>query len=843
MKRASVGHAREVALVGSRVPELTSISGARDTSGKARLPAALPDIRIVKLVAKGDFAAPQTLLVVGTAVARGDVWVCFDNIPPDDPLPNSPSSWSIRAVPVDLDAVPTTQAKPNGPRQRDAPFDFDPAPGEWMWVARFDLPDRANLAAQWQWFAQQPQPDPALRILVRAWHARPDPPWEADLGANATRTHVPVDPHPVDRPFTSLEVETIPLFELGVLLVHGIGKHKVRETLIRFGEPFVLFWERWLRAMSGVLAAGASTSQRALLRNRMLGGVWLGMQDNEREIRALRASNETSSAAGIATGAAPIDPPGLACGVAHVEDTIFKTPSSEMPSSTLTRLSVIGADGELRQAHVLLSEAWWTGETFYPSFAELFVWITQALPIALRMYAAGVLRSSRDDLKESRGLLKGNFLGTARVLLDWLAFILKGGLLLPLLVLAFALAQVGLLALLLLSLVPFDAVRGRIRGAVDLLLGTVGQSYALKTSSVRRNAMVRAVIRDLEFVAGKCQRVAVVSHSQGAEVARMVFQSRRWPKVRRWVTFGAGIVPLAMLDEGREADRLGRWAAALLQLCSVVVAAVAVLALADAYFATRLPWLGQAAAWSRSYGLALGAVAGAILVAILMDSTPAWRSDFSRTMFAKWHNYYASHDPVPGGPIQDNETLDKDQRIYNTRFGLRDHTTYFDNTEQFVAPVALDFFELAGLGRCVAAAAPALANAASRRDIHTWQRMKLRGVALLTFVGIVGWTLLHDSAANAKAWGGAVSAAWTSADGWAAWMALWNSGTLGNVVIELWAAWALVLAYFILRPAWSGWWTRRSRDQLFRELAGILNGGGGLASARHATTTTASTRT
>jgi hypothetical protein len=802
----------------------------------------LPDIQIVKLVAKGDFATPQTLLVVGTAVARHDVWVCFDNIPPDNPLPSSPSSWSIRAVPVALDSVPTTREKPNGPVKRDAPFDFEPAPGEWMWVARFDLPDRANLAAQWQWFVQQPQPDPALRILVRAWHARPDPPWEVDLGDNATRTFIPVDPLPVDRPFTTLEVETIPLFELGVLLVHGIGKHKVRETLIRFGEPFVLFWERWLRAMNGVLAAGTSATQRALLRNRMLGGVWLGMQDNDREFRELRAPEKAKSTAGLAAGATPIDPPGLACGVAHVEDTIFKTPSSEMPSSTLTRLSVIGQDGELRQAHVLLSEAWWTSETFYPSFAELFVWITQALPIALRMYAAGMLRSSRDDLKESRKQRRSNFWGMARVVLDWLAFMLKCGLLLPLLVLAFALAQVGLLALLLLSLVPFDAVRGRIRGAVDLLLGTVGQSYALKTSSVRRNAMVRAVIRDLEFVAGKCQRVAVVSHSQGAEVARMVFQSRRWPQVRRWVTFGAGIVPLAMLDEDREPDRLGRWASILLQSCSVVIAVIAILALADAYFATRLPWLSQAALWSRSYGLALGVAAGAILVVMLLDSTPAWRSDFSRAMFAKWHNYYASHDPVPGGPIQDNPTLDKDQRIYNTRFGLRDHTTYFDNTEQFVAPVALDFFELAGLGKCVAAAAPALANAASRRDNHTWQRMKLRGVALLTFVGIVGWTLFHDSAARAKAWGGAVSAAWASADGWAAWGAVWNSGILGSVVIELWAAWALVLAYFVLRPAWSGWWSRRSSGQLFEELAVVFNSSGGHTVAPHSTAKPAAPR-
>jgi hypothetical protein len=413
------------------------------------------------------------------------------------------------------------------------------------------------------------------------------------------------------------------------------------------------------------------------------------------------------------------------------------------------------------------------------------------------------------------------------VLFDKLVLLQKQLILLPLLVAWASLAQVGLLALLLLSLVPVDAIRGRIRGAVDLLLGTIGQSYALKTSSVRRNAIVRAVIRDLEFVAGKCQRVAVVSHSQGAEVARLVFQNRRWPMVRRWVTFGAGIVPLAALEGDREDEPQRRRVAALLLLCSAVVAAVGGLAIAELLFGATLPWLSTAAGWSRSHGIWIGIVPGVALAFML--SAPPWRSDVSRLMLGRWHDYYASHDPVPGGPIQDDATLAKESRIFNTRFALRDHTTYFENTEEFVAPVALDLFELAGLGTCTRAAEPALASAAARRDVHTWWRMALRLSAVYAFIAIVAATALRDSAARAIGWRDAAASAWASADGWAAWGALLGSGVAGRIALDLWPAWVLALAYFTLRPAWSAWWSARSRSTLFADLSGILGGGGMVA--------------
>ena len=233
----------------------------------------MPDIRIVKLYAKDTVANPQTLLVVGTAVARHDVWVCFDQVPPTD-KPGEKTRWTARAVPVDLDTLPTTRENSNGPPRRDAPYDLDLIPGEWVWMARFDFPDYAVLADNWRWFAREPQPDPAPLLLVRAWQTLPEPMRREPLTEELRHEFVPAQPLPVERTITATDVEPLPLFELGVLLVHGIGKHQIRETLIRFGEPFELFWERWLRAVTALLVANTSELERAGLRDRLSTGIW-----------------------------------------------------------------------------------------------------------------------------------------------------------------------------------------------------------------------------------------------------------------------------------------------------------------------------------------------------------------------------------------------------------------------------------------------------------------------------------------------------------------------------------------------------------------------------------------
>lgn len=209
-----------------------------------------------------------------------------------------------------------------------------------------------------------------------------------------------------------------------------------------------------------------------------------------------------------------------------------------------------------------------------------------------------------------------------------------------------------------------------------------------------------------------------------------------------------------------------------------------------------------------------------------MLSAPSRRSTVSRLMPGRWHGCYASHDPVPGGPIQDDAMLARESRILNTRFALRDHTTYFQNMEGFVAPGALDLFGLTGVGARTSAAAPALASAAAQRDVHTWWRRVLRLAAVFASIAIVAYAAPRNPAARAIEWSNPASAAWASADGVAAWGAPLGSGVAGRIALDLWPAWVLAFTCFTLRPAWSAWWSERSRATLFADLSGVLGSDG-----------------
>ena len=69
--------------------------------------------------------------------------------------------------------------------------------------------------------------------------------------------------------------------------------------------------------------------------------------------------------------AVPICTNQVLCGGARGEDTVFSDSGGDGPSSSLVRLSVLGGDGKLREAHVLMAEAWWIKQTVYPSDTEL----------------------------------------------------------------------------------------------------------------------------------------------------------------------------------------------------------------------------------------------------------------------------------------------------------------------------------------------------------------------------------------------------------------------------------------------------------------------------------------
>jgi hypothetical protein len=772
------------------------------------------------------------------------IWVGLNNGTNKDLEANPDPIWKERAYEVDLQALALNpNHKCNDDPVYDQPFDHLKQ-GEKCWMARFDFSDHGNLNEWWTWFVTQPENAESLfRVVVGLANAgdESEPDWKQIAPPPTPNT----DESDADgksgadaetfccRDFLYKDVQAIELFDLGVLFIHGIGNHKVRETLIRFGEPFVQFWEQWLKKTTLYAAERIPKEERENFSNKLNKGVLWSRHDND----AVTHWVDEFANAQVVDGAITYGADGIYCGGVSAEDTMFSSPCSDVASSTLLRFSLVRNDCALHESHILLSEAWWTEKTVYPSVKELIDWIWCVFPVIMQRHIFFTLSSGYDELcKGWRGgaLLLSNVI---RGIFNFLILFTKLLVWMPVLFVFGVLWQTVLLLLGLLGIVPIQWLRQLIGSFVDLLMGTVGQSYALKTSAIRRNAMVRAAARDLEWMATKCRRVAIISHSQGAEVARLLFQAQRYPKVCRWITFGAGIVQLNMLEEKCMNHPNVKFFAYFLKGCTIVTLALLALYAFDSVYGQIwpvLPWvqarfdkLITALPFFAEYPYIIAYIL-LLLMCSLALTIPPMTLRLRPSMMSKWRDYFASHDPVPTGSMFDRykDEIEKkhipmpvENRIFNTRFGLLDHTTYFKNWEQFVAPIALDLFELAGLGRCQDTSAQPLQRAAERRDRFTWLRMVLRFLFLIFFAIVLIYEVLRG---NGHEWHDLAAAVWNHSQGlWPTLRAIWSSGLISKIMLDLKFPVVVAIVYLLVNIRYQ-YVEDRSKEHLVNDLAGVL---------------------
>jgi len=232
----------------------------------------------------------------------------------------------------------------------------------------------------------------------------------------------------------------------------------------------------------------------------------------------------------------------------------------------------------------------------------------------------------------------------------------------------------------------------------SLVARFIGDAYALLRKE-RGPKIVERVERRLtwleQHVAGARTatppRIVVVAHSQGAEVVRLALE-RRAGRIDGLVTLGSGIEKLA-------AVRLLRahwWRALGVLLMRAVSAALVVLAVAAV-----LPWPWPAPAW----WLAPPAVVGAWLLlrrarrtlrqGVGIDDVAGQLGPVRRKA-TRWADFYADPDPVPEGALPLTADWGTSQAIANDRVFLLDHLRYWHNVQAFVAPVALELARMGG---------------------------------------------------------------------------------------------------------------------------------------------------
>src|SRR5262245_28275588 len=198
------------------------------------------------------------------------------------------------------------------------------------------------------------------------------------------------------------------------------------------------------------------------------------------------------------------------------------------PAHSLVKLRPLGQEDH----HTwLLAEAHWDDAFTPPNFFEVLQWSLGIVPWTILTQFIG-------PLARQASFVEAN-LWSILLFLVRVAIAAAGALIASALVLTLA------TVILVLSIIPIDAVRGFVGRLQRFASSGVGDLYIVLTSPIQRAALSSAVQRDIDWLREQgCERIAVVAHSQGGYVAYQAL-TEPWPRnVSLFVTFGSGLIRL-----------------------------------------------------------------------------------------------------------------------------------------------------------------------------------------------------------------------------------------------------------------------------------------------------------
>jgi hypothetical protein len=337
------------------------------------------------------------------------------------------------------------------------------------------------------------------------------------------------------------------------------------------------------------------------------------------------------------------------------------------PAHAVLGLSLAGRP----KATWLLAESWWADEFRRPPFMKLAGWLLTIGPWAIISHASRWLwLGNAPKAQRPYQLLKI----VAAVPLSWLM-------------------QIAVALLTVLAWLPVPALRRAVSGFLLRLTGTLGDSYVLLESPVQNAAARRALHRNIDWLAGRCDTVIVVAHSQGAALARLALAERTHPKVHLLVTFGSGVAKLEELEE-RSTGRLARTVQAILAVSLLGVALLprALSQMEDDDLRSLV--------WTAFFMMPVALVLAAMTV--VRRALEDWPTRAAALSLAPldWIDYWATSDPVPNGPLARDGVVDRLQsvKLTNRISWLSDHSSYWENRDEFVLPLLVELDRRADAG-------------------------------------------------------------------------------------------------------------------------------------------------
>jgi hypothetical protein len=430
-------------------------------------------------------------------------------------------------------------------------------------------------------------------------------------------------------------------FDLGVLLVHGMGEQVRGDILTEEGDR-IFGW----------------------LRRRVEGPGRSGCDDRHSD------------------------------GDVDVLDVVARQRSPDSIPAAHAVVRIAPPAGKGATVHWVLAESLWADVFRQATFGELAGWAVSVGPWVFATQVAGIWR--RMEIGESVPSRLRLLLIPITLLAG--VVMLLGAAVVGLFVTALA------LALFVLAVVPIPFVSGLARSVQRALANGFGDAYVLTRSPIRFGAMATQVHDDLKALLKECTNVAILAHSQGAAVSWFALQHelldrpeqppKGEPKpapIGLFTTYGQGVRKLTfvlcmaqgaqtglqkLVAFGSAVFLVGALGVLLGGLPRELAVALAVLAVIAEFFllSSAMPIWEQAGRKME------------------MD----WQKVVNAEPKLEWLDLWASADPGPVGPLDVNGKQIHSYKIRNLSSLLLDHFVYWRNTTEFMAIVASRLFSLGG---------------------------------------------------------------------------------------------------------------------------------------------------
>lgn len=490
----------------------------------------------------------------------------------------------------------------------------------------------------------------------------------------------------------------------------------------------------------------------------------------------LWSAAESAPVQGDASHWSPVEAVSATIGYPTISATVdfqAATPAGDVgPASAVLDIRLLSVENGLEQREWLVAESWWASSFPSPQYRQLLWWGFKVVPWAVVGHYSRRVIEAFAIISDTR--VKPGFLEWGRLIVAALWLVVSP-----------AVALITMITLIVLgapALTSIPVFGSWVKGIQRTLVETLGDSLVFTKEEIEGAQIKTSVTKDLEWLFTQCERVAVIAHSQGAAVSHTVLSERArhgHPPIDLLITFGSGLRKLFELRKTRSTLHLTLgW----LVLFGFTLGLISILASPGASLFSVALGLG---------GLALAiAGIGPIFMLVTSDSPELINKvNLSQRHSLTWEDFYASHDPVPNGKlflVPGAPLVSK--RVHNRASIYTDHTTYWENVDDFVGRVIHELTKLSELRSSIdqEKLKEATADATLQREWRVGWLQFGRAVLSVLFVGVAWRSPEFLSPLLSRPFPlGAVPASLVA-------------GIAGSAV-------AIQLEYLLLRGAWRAW--------------------------------------